>query len=83
MSLIYWTSTRACGVDENPLGFQVTTSPRIANGGEGSWIFRTRISNAQVGHRHGNIHRADGIRKLATIQRVDHQETNNQNRCRY
>lgn len=66
-------------MDESLLGSEATTSPHTANGGEGSWIFRTRISNAQVGHRHGNIYWADGVCKLATIQRVDHRETNNQN----
>ena len=71
-------------MDERLLECEATISPHTANGGEGSWIFRTRIfrtriSNAQVGHRHGNLYWADGVCKLATIQRVDHRETNNQN----
>ena len=43
----------------------LASSPDIANAGD--YIFRTQISDVQVGIATGNVLWADGIRKLATI----------------
>ena len=43
----------------------LATNPDIANAGD--YIFRTSINDLQVGFDTGNVLRADGIRRLATI----------------
>ena len=43
----------------------LATSPDIANAGD--YIFRTSMSDAQLGIDAGNVMWADGVRTLATI----------------